>query len=71
VYAAGVSIVDWVKKLIGRDDEAARERAAARAVESKEERAAMAGGVEGMTADEQAARSMAEGSIEDVDRLGE
>jgi hypothetical protein len=66
-----MSIVDWFKKLIGREDEAARERAAARAVESKEERAVTDAGVEGLTADEQAARSMAEGSIEDVDRLGE
>jgi hypothetical protein len=66
-----VSIVDWFKKLIGREDEGARDRAAARAVESKEERTVTDAGVEGLTADEQAARSMAEGSIQDVDRLGE
>ena len=66
-----MSIVASIKRLFTRRDEAARERAAAQAVESKEERVATAGGVEGMAADAEAARSMAEGSIEDVDRLGE
>jgi hypothetical protein len=66
-----VSIVASIKRLFARRDEAARERAAAEAVESKAERAATAGGITGMQADEGAARSMAEGSMEDVDRLGE
>jgi hypothetical protein len=67
-----MGIVDWFKKLMGREDEAARERAAAQAFESKAERAATAGGIEGVTADEQAARLIGEGtSMRDVDRLGE
>jgi hypothetical protein len=66
-----MGVVDWFKKLMGREDEAARERAAAQAFESKAERAATAGGIEGVQADEAAARSMAEGSIQDADRLGE
>jgi hypothetical protein len=66
-----MSIVASIKRLIARRDEAARERAAERAVESKSERAETDAGVEGLAADEQAARSMAEGSIEDVDRLGD
>lgn len=66
-----MSIVASIKKLIGRGDEAARERAAARQVESKSERAETDAGIEGLAADEQAARLMGEGSIRDVDRLGE
>jgi hypothetical protein len=66
-----MSIVASIKRLIARRDEAAHERAAARQVESKSERAETDAGVEGLAADEQAARSMAEGSIQDVDRLGE
>jgi hypothetical protein len=66
-----MSIVASIKRLIARRDEAARERAAARAVETKEERAETDAGVEGLAADEQAARSMAEGSMQDVDRLGD
>jgi hypothetical protein len=64
-------ITDWFKNIGRRRDEAARERAAEQAVESKAERAATAGGIEGMQADEEAARSMAEGSIQDADRLGD
>ena len=66
-----MKIVEWFKGMGGRRDEAARERAAEQAVESKAERAATTGGIEGIQADEGAARSMAEGSMEDVDRLGE
>ena len=66
-----MKIVEWFKGISGRRDDAARERAAEQAVESKAERAATAGGIEGIQADEGAARSMAEGSIKDADRLGE
>jgi hypothetical protein len=62
--------IEWFKGLTGRRDEAARKRAATLATESKRERAATAGGIEGITADEQAARSISEGSMRDAERLG-
>jgi hypothetical protein len=67
-----VKIVEWFKGLSSRRDEAARERAASEGFDTKAERAASAGGIEGVTADEQAARLIGEGtSMRDVDRLGE
>ncbi len=66
-----MSISGWFKKLGRRKDEAAVERASEMAVESPEEREETAGGIEGMKADEAAARGMHEGSIKDAERLGE
>jgi hypothetical protein len=67
-----MGILDWFKSIGRRRDEAARERAASEAFDTKEERAASAGGIEGVTADEEAARLIGEGtSMRDVDRLGE
>ncbi len=47
------------------------ERAEAMAVETPEERAISSGDIEGMVADEEAARLAGEASTRDTDRLGD
>ncbi len=61
----------WLNKLRKREDEAAIDRAEERDVETPAEQAASSGDIEGMAADERAARVAGEASIEDVGRLGD
>jgi hypothetical protein len=66
-----VGLGDWFRKLRSREDAAALKRAEAMSVETGEERAVSSGDIEGMAADEGAARLAGEASIKDVERLGD
>jgi hypothetical protein len=61
----------WLKGLRKREDAAAIERAEAMAVETPEEREESSGDIEGMVADQGAARLAGEASTRDTDRLGD
>ena len=66
-----MGLLDWFKRRQRREDEAALEREEALAVETPEERAESSGDVEGMRADEGAARLAGEASVQDAERLGD
>jgi hypothetical protein len=70
-YSRPVGLRDLLRGWRRREDAAALERAEAMAVETPEERAESSGDIEGMVADEEAARAAGEPSIEDAERLGE
>jgi len=62
---------DLLAKLRRREDEEALEREIDREHDTPEERRELSGDIDGIAADERAARRLGEGSIEDVDRLGD
>jgi hypothetical protein len=65
-----MGIGDWFRNLRKREDDAAVRRAREDVLAgSVEERELRAGDIEGLAADERAARSVGEPSIHDVDRL--
>jgi hypothetical protein len=66
-----MGILDWLAKLRHREDEETLEREVDREHDTPEERRLLSGDIDGIAADERAARSLGEGSIEDVDRLGD
>jgi hypothetical protein len=66
-----MGIGSWWKKRRERADASAMEREEERWQESPEERRITSGDIEGLEADEIAARGVREGSIDDADRLGD
>jgi hypothetical protein len=66
-----MGIGSWWRRLMKREDEAAIERAAERSYETPAERRATSGDMEGLEADEQAARAFREGNVEDAERFGD
>ena len=65
-----VSIREWIASFRRRRDAAAMQRAEERDTETPEERAVTSGNIDGLAADEQAAR-IAGQTPADADRLGE
>jgi hypothetical protein len=66
-----MAIRAWLKGLRKREDAAAMERAKVRDIETPEERAMSSGDIEGIVADEEAARLTGEASTRDTNRLGD
>ena len=66
-----MGIASWWNKLMKREDDAAMKAAEERSHETPEERHATSGDMEGLQADERAARSMHEGNVEDVERFAD
>lgn len=66
-----VGIGSWLKKLRAREDEEAIERAQERVHETLDERRIASGDLQGLEADERAARSVHEANIEDAERFAE
>jgi hypothetical protein len=66
-----MGIVDWWKRFRQREDEAAIERAQERVHETLDERRIASGDLQGLEADEMAARTMHEPKIEDAERFAE
>jgi hypothetical protein len=66
-----MDIGSWWKKLTKREDAEAMREAEERSYETPEERRISSSDVEGLAADEVAARGMHEPNIADADRLGE
>lgn len=66
-----MGIRSWWAKFRSNEDEAARERAEAMALETPAERHVTEGGIEGMAADERTARLAGEATIDDAERLGD
>jgi hypothetical protein len=66
-----MGIGSWLKKLRKREDDEAIERAEERSYESPEERRATSAHIEGLGADEVAARGVHEPNIEDADRFAD
>jgi hypothetical protein len=61
----------WLAKLRKREDADVMERAEEGLVETSEERGVMSGDIEGLKADEGAARVSGEASTDGTDRLGD
>jgi hypothetical protein len=66
-----MGIVDWWKRFRQREDEATIERAEERVHETVDERRIASGDLQGLQADETAARSVHEPNIEDAERFAE
>ncbi|HVD11685.1 MAG TPA: hypothetical protein VNB46_00495 [Gaiellaceae bacterium] len=66
-----MGIGSWWKKFRAREDEAAIERAQERVHETVDERRIASGDLQGLEADEMAARTMHEPKIEDAERFAE
>jgi hypothetical protein len=66
-----VGIGSWWKRLRHREDEAAIERAQERVHETVDEQRVASGDLQGLEADEMAARTMHEPNIEDAERFAE
>jgi hypothetical protein len=66
-----MGIGSWLKRFRAQEDEEAIERAAERQGELSDERHRSEGGIDGLRADERAARDAHVGTIEDVERLGD
>jgi hypothetical protein len=66
-----MGIGSWWRKFRQREDEAAIERAQERVHETVDERRVASGDLQGLEADERAARTMHEPKIEDAERFAE
>jgi hypothetical protein len=66
-----MGIGSWWRKFRQREDEAAIERAQERVQETVDERRVASGDLQGLEADEMAARTMHEPKIEDAERFAE
>jgi|1185.fasta_scaffold168875_1 hypothetical protein len=64
-----MGIGSWFKKFRKREDDDAIHRAEERGFETRGERYATSGDIEGVRADSQAGRYVHEGNIDDVERL--
>jgi hypothetical protein len=62
-------IVSWWRRFRQREDEEAIERAQERVHESLDERRIASGDVQGLQADEMAARSVHEANVDDAERF--
>jgi hypothetical protein len=66
-----MGIGSWLKKLRKREDDDAIHRAEERSYETPAERRSTSGDMEGLEANEQTARGMREGNIEDAEKFAD
>ena len=66
-----MGIGSWLKKLRAREDQEAIERAEERVNETLDERRVSSGDLQGLQADEMAARNVHEPNMEDAERFAE